>query len=230
MTDAGPLTRLDWVEARLRDQIATGVLRPGDRVLVNDLAREWQVSATPLREAVQRLAAAGLLTINPQRGARVAAVSLREATELYELRVLLEPRALRSSMENATDEYRSEVLDAFERFDALRSRQDRVSAMERFLTHRQYHDATLSRCSSDWLLRLTTLLMDQALRYAPYTRHRGEDRLNEHGVLHDYVQAGAIDDAVRCLEDHLRSSAERLALHLADLPQTATNAVSVERR
>lgn len=220
MTDPGPQTRLEWVDARLRDHIITGALRPGDRILVNDLAAEWKISATPLREAIQRLAAAGLLSVNPQRGARVAAVSPTEAKELYELRLLLEPRALQSSMENADDDYRGEVTAAFDRFDALRSRRDRVGPMERFLLHRQFHDAVLSRCSSTWLLRVTSMLMDQTLRYVPYTRHRGENRLDEHAALYELVIIGDIDGAVASLRAHLESSANHLALELPGQPAT----------
>ena len=83
MAQTAPGTRSDWVEGRLRLAILQGELEPGQRLHANDLAQRWDVSATPLREAFQRLASDGLVAMSPPRGARVASPSIDEAVELY---------------------------------------------------------------------------------------------------------------------------------------------------
>src|SRR5690349_17528608 len=79
-----PATRSEWALERLRTAILQGELAPGERLRANDLAERWDVSATPLREALQRLASDGLVAMEPQRDARVATPSVREAAEIYE--------------------------------------------------------------------------------------------------------------------------------------------------
>src|SRR5438477_617954 len=75
-------------------------------------------SRAPLREAFQRLGGHGLVELTSQRGARVAPFSLDEAADLYELRLLLEPRALRTSLRKSDDAHRSQIVAAHERLDA----------------------------------------------------------------------------------------------------------------
>src|SRR5690242_19785121 len=109
MPQNAPATRSDWVEERLRAAILQGELEPGQRLHANDLADRWDVSATPLREAFQRLASDGLVEMLPQRGARVTDVSIEEAGQIYELRLLLEPLCLRRSLEASDDDHRAEI-------------------------------------------------------------------------------------------------------------------------
>ena len=210
--DPGPTTRYDWVDARLQAEIALGNLLPGDRVKVNDLATEWKVSPTPLREAVQRLAARGVLVMSPQRGARVAGVSLEEARELYGLRLQLEPQALRSSLENSDPSYVEGVREAYDAFVALRKRRrsNPPTAFEVYGLHRSFHDATMARCTSAWLLHLVSVLMDQTMRYVRYSFERTAPRLDEHTHLVERIVAGDVDGAVASHETHLAESAAHM--------------------
>jgi DNA-binding GntR family transcriptional regulator len=115
----GPLTRFTWAERKLKDAIIRGALKPGDKVLVTKLARDWECSPTPLREALSALAAAGFVEAVPQRGARVAAVSPEDARQVYELRILLEPMALEDSIARADEDYRAAVARSFEDFQMV---------------------------------------------------------------------------------------------------------------
>jgi DNA-binding GntR family transcriptional regulator len=209
---AGPTTRYDWVDRRLQAEIALGNLLPGSRVKVNDLAVAWKVSPTPLREAVQRLAARGVLTMAPQRGARVASVSPGEARELYDLRLQLEPQALRSSMEHADEAYVQRVQDRYRELVALtrRRRSDPPTGPEVYGLHRAFHDATLSRCTSTWLLHLVSVLMDQSMRYVRYTFDHPRERLDEHVGLLELIVAGDVEGSVATLRTHLIESAAHL--------------------
>ena len=77
----------------LRDQIASGALAPGRRLVEQDLAGALQVSRVPLREAFRILCAEGLVTLSPHRGAEVSSTSQEELEELFEVRAMLESRA-----------------------------------------------------------------------------------------------------------------------------------------
>jgi DNA-binding GntR family transcriptional regulator len=201
MAQTAPGTRSDWVEGRLRLAILQGELEPGQRLHANDLAQRWDVSATPLREAFQRLASDGLVAMSPQRGARVASPSIDEAVELYELRILLEPRCLRQSLEASDDEHRREISEAFEVFRTASTIDEGTDA------HSQFHTTLLNRCPSTWLLRFTTQLSDASRLFqlaSVSDRTARRHPRSEHRALRDAAIRGEIDRCVDLQRAHLQ--------------------------
>lgn len=87
----------DMVYRILRDAIANGTFAPGFRLREAALARHFGVSTTPIRQALHRLAHEGLVEVSPNRGATVARIDLHEILNLYEIREVLECRAMRSA-------------------------------------------------------------------------------------------------------------------------------------
>jgi GntR family transcriptional regulator, carbon starvation induced regulator len=201
-----PITRNEWVAARLREGILSGDLAPGARLKADALAERWSVSPTPVRESFQRLAAGGLVDIDPGRGARVAQLSPKEMVEIYSIRLLLEPLALRLSLERRTSGWEAEVRAAH---DALRAELEAdVPDVFRFEEiHRKLHETLISRCNSPWLLRLYRTLNDQSVRYRLLSigpRGGAAEVLEEHERL---IEA--------CLaEDNVDAAAERLHAHI----------------
>jgi DNA-binding GntR family transcriptional regulator len=208
MSTSAPGTRSDWVEQRLRAAILDGQLEPGERLRADQLAQRWDVSATPLREAFQRLASDGLVEIPPQRGARVAEMSVQDAAEIYELRLLLEPLCLRRSLERSDDEHRKDIRDAYERFGTATTLSASIDA------HAQFHRVLLARCPSKWLRRFTAQLADASRLYQvasaagrPARRHPKA----EHRALRDAAVRGDIEGCVVLQEAHLRRTLELVA-------------------
>ena len=202
-----PGTRADWVDRRLRAAILSGELPAGQKLVAGPLAQRFAVSATPLREAIQRLAASGLVEIEPQRGARVAAASARDAEEIYELRTLLDPLALRDSLAHGDAAHRAAIAEAFTALS--RAGTEDVDLVEAFDRHAAFHATLLGRCRSRWLLRLTALLADHSQRYAFLAIGAGaagghHDALAEHRALRDAAVAGRVEQAVALLADHLQ--------------------------
>ncbi|MBI3304593.1 MAG: GntR family transcriptional regulator [Deltaproteobacteria bacterium] len=209
MTDTAPQTRSDWVYERLKQAIVSGELPPGTRLVATDLAQRWAVSPTPLREAFQRLEGLGLVELCSQRGARVASVSVAEAEEIYELRLVLDPWALRRSLERSDAVHRAEIAAAYQRLvDAI---SHHPSSEDRTLleVHRAFHAVLLAQCPSAWLRRLTSLLADHSLRYqllgASYAQGVS-DSMVEHERLREAALAGDVEQAVRLLTAHLQGS------------------------
>jgi DNA-binding GntR family transcriptional regulator len=203
-----PRTRADWVDQKLRAAILAGDLKPGQRLQAAELGKQWSVSPTPLREAFQRLAVEGLLELVPQRGARVAGISLADAYEVHELRAILEPVALRSSMENADDEWLADLDAAHEVLTAeLRRVRPNRGAVE--AAHRIYHQTLLARCRSRWMLRILDLLNTHVIRYwtlSAAPRRDTESVIAEHDRLHELVRAGKADVAGAELAAHLQNA------------------------
>lgn len=193
-----PMTRSAWADQSLRDAILGGRLQPGDSLVISTLAKELGLSATPLREALGRLAAEGLVEMQPHGSARVASVDLHEAVEIYELRQLLEPMALERSITNADTGYGDRVESAWEALTA--SRWSTASA------HAAFHRELLSCCDSTWLLRLSTMLSDRAglmMKASALAKPADYNLAESHRRLRDLAVDGDAQAAADELRRHL---------------------------
>ncbi len=159
-----PVTRSEWVTRQLRATILSGEFEPGKRLLTLDLTQRFAVSPTPLREALQALAAEGLVEWTPQRGARVAPISGAECRELHEVRLVVQPMAVGLSVKQAEGAWLDEVEAAYGRYRRLlRLRRSSVADLEK--GHRDFHSAVISGCGNGWLIRLNQLLLQGSARY-----------------------------------------------------------------
>ncbi len=96
-TGAAP-SRTEAVLDAIKHAILAGELRPGQGLVETELAQLLGVSKTPVREALKTLAGAGLVTMSPYRGATVRAIDPASAAAIYDLRLLLEPEAVRRAV------------------------------------------------------------------------------------------------------------------------------------
>lgn len=173
LTDiGGPLTRTDWAEQVIRNEILTGALRPGQRLKMAELQERYPgLSPTPLRDALSRLSGTGLVEFLPNRGIRVAASSIEELRDVYANRLLLETVAFERSFDQLDESWQDEVCHALDGFESLSrdvANHETVTASSLIAwedAHRRFHFAILSRCGSPWLLRLLDTLYDQSVRY-----------------------------------------------------------------
>ena len=204
-----PVTRAEWTDEQLRAEILSGRIRPGDRIPVEQLAASWGVSATPIRESLRRLAGDGLVDLTPQRGARVASVDPALAHEIYAVRLLLEPVALRQSLDAAAGDptFTTVVDDAFAALSATHDMVERLDA------HRAFHLALVSRCPNRTLVAEIESLMDRSRLFqlvaAPSDSRRGHAR--DHRRLRDSVIAGDIGTTIAIHTEHLASTLDALA-------------------
>lgn len=214
MRVAPPGTRAEWTDSHLRAEILSGRLRPGDRIPVERLAEAWGVSPTPIRESVRRLAGEGLVDLEPQRGARVASIDAAVAAEIYAVRLLLEPVALRESVGRGSDvDFERAVTESFVALTKARG------AAEQHDRHRAFHLVLMSRCTNRTLLAEIGSLMDRSRLYqfvakpiAPGTAHA-----DDHRLLMEFAVSGRVDDTIRVHTAHLTNTLRAVeALRLAN--------------
>lgn len=96
-------TSADFVYAELRSSIISKQLKPGARLPEITVARQLKVSRTPVRDALRRLAAEGLVTITPNHGAKVTLPTAREANGAYDVRLQLELMSVAEASERPAD-------------------------------------------------------------------------------------------------------------------------------
>jgi len=205
-----PLTRAEWADSLLRRAILSGELLPGSKLLGERLARQWGVSATPLRESFQRLAGEGLVVIEAQRGARVAPISPRDAADIYELRLLLDPVALRTSIAAATGNDGTVDAVYIGRIDdtlaQLLAHHRSTAAFHD--AHHAFHFALVSWCPNQRLLRQVDQLLDHSQRFQVIGggANRRGDGTEEHRLLAAAARTGDADTAGRLLVAHLQAT------------------------
>lgn len=126
-------SKADQVYEQICGAIVDGRLKPGDRLNVDEITRDLGVSKIPVREALQRLEARGLIVQTPYAGARVAPVSLREWKGIFLVRIELEGLAARLAAETITESDLAEIQAAHEEMTALldAGELDQMSAQNR---------------------------------------------------------------------------------------------------
>ena len=141
--------------------IITGRLRPGARLPIEELAQVLDMSPMPIREAVRRLDAAGLVENIPHRGARVTDLSVIDLSEVYEARMALEVLAIRRAAERFQD---ADEEAARHRLHTLEAMTDDRTA-EASAAHAAFHFALYDAADSAWLLRLIRPVWETSERY-----------------------------------------------------------------
>jgi DNA-binding GntR family transcriptional regulator len=110
---------VDQLAAALRARILDGELEPGRRLVERELVEVYDVARHTLRAALRRLQVEGLVRVEPNRGARVAALSAADLAELFELRLALEREAAYLALEREGGRLPASVHDAAERLQRL---------------------------------------------------------------------------------------------------------------
>jgi DNA-binding GntR family transcriptional regulator len=118
------------VEDKIRDAIAAGHFKPGQRLIERELCEQIGVGRTSVREALRQLEAEGLILNVPNRGPTVNAISYDDARQLYDLRALLEGFAGRSFARDGSDEAIARLKDAVEGFAAAAQSGDRAALVK----------------------------------------------------------------------------------------------------
>jgi DNA-binding GntR family transcriptional regulator len=211
----GHRTLAERAFATLHEAIVTGVLTPGERLPIEDLAEVLEMSPMPIREALRLLDSVGLVENIPHRGARVTELSIDDLREVYEARLALEPLAVRHAAENFTDEDASRATDAL----AAHVKASRQRDLGRiWSTHTAFHFALYDAAKSRWMSRLIRPLWESSERYRfamlP-VRMNLDKRRSEHELILQACVGHDAPAAARELHNHLARTANLIANQMA---------------
>jgi DNA-binding GntR family transcriptional regulator len=203
---AATSTRAEHVYSALKTEILGGVLRPGSRLRVLELAERFSVSQTVVREALTRLAEQRIVEASPQQGYRVAPLTLADLTALTETRVHIEGLALRLAVIRGDVRWETEVVAAHHqltRTDPLT--EDGAAWLD---AHEAFHASLFAGCANHRLLHVAASLRDAAALYRIWSKPLGNDDKrdlpSEHRGLLDAVLARDPDLAAERLAQHIQ--------------------------
>lgn len=213
------------LEESIRVDVISGALAAEQKLPLAQLADRYDVSITPLREALQRLAQQGLVVLDAQVGARVASVSLDDAEDIYEVRLLLEPEAVERSVTRSDERWLARLTEAMDRLrtasvtlDALvASGGSQASTNDGWIAwgdaHHEFHSVLVDGCGSPRLRQFLDILHQHAERYRNLARGGGEimrSVLAEHEHVFEVASSGDAEAAAEATADHLRLSVDIL--------------------
>ncbi|MGR3804051.1 GntR family transcriptional regulator [Marinibacterium profundimaris] len=203
-----PATRAEEIAAALEDEIVQGELEPGRRLDEQILGRRFEVSRTPVREALRLLAASGLVTIEPRIGAVVARPTVSEVFDLFELVGEMEAVAARLACERMTDHDRERIMQTH---DACREA-GRSGDADAYIARNDAFHAAIHTASENRALRDQIELLNK--RLAPYRRfitfrpERKQAAEQEHETLAAALLDGDAEAAARAMKEHVRMLAD----------------------
>jgi GntR family carbon starvation induced transcriptional regulator len=221
-------TLASTLTAQLRDAILFGQMAPGTRLRLEDLRAQYGVSLSPLREALARLSAEGLVLIEDQRGCRVMEVSESNCREVIKLRCAFESMALAESIRNGDSEWEVEVVAAYHRLskvDGISVRKMNMPEWER--VHSAYHQTLMSACGMPLLMQFCGSLSDRFDRYRRLflTRHMFDEAVpGEHHAIFEAVLARDEKVALGILTQHIERTGANVLSYMQRADATARKA------
>ena len=195
-------TVADSVYTWMKEAIIRGEFQPGERLAQDRITERLGVSRTPVRDAMKRLEAEGLIVVKPRCGAVVFDISEERLTEIYELRILLEQRCAEKACEIITDEQ----IDAIEQHnlnmrDCMRN--SRQFMEEDRLFHRGWCE--VSGCTGTIEILETLWTRCDAFKSIYYSLdEKARNTLNEHAKIVQAFRERDAEAVKRAIDSHLQ--------------------------
>lgn len=225
---AVPPPLVEQAVERLREDVLAGVHQPGGKLKVEELRAQYGYSSSPLREALSRLTQEGLIVADQRRGFRVAPMSEEDFADITQLRLLLDLRALKESIELGDDEWEARSMSAFYLLQKAESRftdGPLVLNHEWSVRHKDFHMALLSASESPRLRAICSNLFDQAERYRRFSarlRTERRSKSDEHEAILNAAVSRKTDEATKLLTAHISRTQQNVTAILRREADDAT--------
>jgi len=210
---------------RLRQAIVRCEFQPGQRLRVEELSKQYELSSSPLREALSRLSEQGLVRAFENRGFRVAPLTVAGVADLTRVRLLVECEALRDAIAYGDDQWEASLVGAAHRLALVEQRlSDGPLVLNEAWAdaHREFHLAIYRGTSSPMLMDLVSSLFDNAERYRQFSaRHRKVERRknSEHKKLVTAVLERNAEQATALLRQHISATERNVTAALLSMEE-----------
>ncbi|MGI6855879.1 GntR family transcriptional regulator [Mesorhizobium sp. 1B3] len=200
----------------LRTDIIAGKLAPEMRLRIAVLKDLYGIGTSPLREALSRLVADGLVIDLERRGFMVAPISIQDFQDLTNTRKFLEKEALRQSILHGNDDWEGRIISSFHQLTKAQGRLDKAApetVMEWETLNKAFHETLISACPSKWLLRFRDMVYSYTERYRRIcltTVDVSRNVQNEHKALLDAVLARDFERSATLNDEHLENTFQKV--------------------
>jgi DNA-binding GntR family transcriptional regulator len=199
---------------RVKADIIACSLKPGSRLLIRDISERYEVSLSPMREALNRLSSESLVVLNDQRGFSVSEMSVDGLEELTRTRIWLNEVGLRHAIRSGDFTWEEQIVLAFHRLARVPRLLDNGDLNPAWnVPHRTFHSVLIEACPSCWIRVYCDQLFDQSERYRNLSRSivkalRGDNE--EHRAIMDAIIARDEDGSVALMTTHVKRTTDIL--------------------
>ncbi|WCM25019.1 FCD domain-containing protein [Sphingomonas sp. QA11] len=205
----GPRSQSSAAYAALKADILAGRVSPGEKLKINDIAAQLEVSPGAIREALSRLVPEGFVVFRDQYGFTVAPISIEDLLDLTRVRCDIEEIALRRSVAEGDAAWEANVLGTAHRLRRTPRVIDDTPNMEWLAQHEQFHRALVNGADSPRLLALNAQLYQQLERYRVLAWN--VDRSRDVDAEHQGLVDAALDRDADALAKLARAHFDRTA-------------------
>lgn len=194
-------TKSDMVCTLVREDIVKGILRPGTRLIVSNVAKRYGVSEIPVREAFQILAQDGFLNTAPNAGFIVSPLSKNDAKEIFEIREVLECLAARMAVQNISN---SDIDSLEQMVEQSREYVESRDFEGYWRQNREFHIAIYRLCGNDRLYHMIVDLYAYTVRYPSYYTQVSEliHSIEEHKIILEAYRRRDEAKVVELMREH----------------------------
>lgn len=201
-----PLKELVYLE--LKHKILTGEIGSETRLMEIDLAEKMNVSRTPIREAIRRLADDGLVKVEPRRGAYVANISIKDMLDVFEVREDMEGFTAYLAAQRITDDQKVELRRIAEEYEKATKAEDKEAVIA---LDEEFHNFVVSCCNNETLAELVEYVQELSLRFR-YLYYEKVDlyaqTAEQHRRIMEAINAGDADLARKEGDSHVKTLKE----------------------
>ena len=203
---------IDRLHSELRQQIVSRTIPPGTKLSESSLCRQWNISRTPLREALRQLESEGLVTSQRNKGFTINPITLDDLTQLYPIRICLEGLAGRLATPSLSKD--PEKLRILEKLCAEMERLFRKGDIESYiLKNNEFHSFIWHTCGNKWLIRILENLDSHVNRFivkALHVPNRIGRSVREHRDIYERLKTGNGKAVEKAIQNNHRKSFEDL--------------------
>lgn len=195
----------------IRDAILKGQLAPGARLIEQHLAKQWNISRAPLREAIRQLATEGLVTLSPHRGASVSEVSEVALTELFDVREMIESFGAELAARNATPQHVASMRALITDMERCKRDND-LSGF--YVAGLEFHNVLVAATGNAMLVQLYDQIKRQFRRYQatlPRVPDLPNNSIEEHRSILDAIERRDAPQAFSQARHHIRHLTEQVS-------------------
>lgn len=205
----------NWVLLSLREAILSGRFEPGEKLDQAVIASELDVSRTPIREALKVLETEGFVEIRSYKGVYLSTITKKEVHDIYEIRWIIESEMVRQATSLISDEA-LKVMD--ELLNSLYAQNNQSIEDWYQEIDKQFHGMIASNCTNILLTEILEKLNNRILRVRSFAIRQHSTHVDvshqEHINILEAMKKRCPEEAARCMETHLKNSAERIEKHL----------------
>ena len=192
------------IAEQLRDEIISGVYKPRERLTEIELSKKYNVSRTPIREAIKHLEAGGLIKVEPYHGAVIAELDVGEIRDIYEVRGVLEGAAALLAIPHITEDVFTKLDESIEKMELYaKEKKNILYAQENETFHRLIYSCCRNKVLVgviEDLLERTALFRRLSFRSASYIKRAIADHKN----LLKALRSGDAAKVQKLSNDHIR--------------------------